>query len=276
MFKFRLILTIGLFLSFVGFTVISTAQDNDWRLRKTNHFIISYKNASDKFLDKVKDISEEGYYKISKDLGLLRDESWLWEKRANIYIYDSKQEYLLATSMPDWSQGAAVPDKRTVYTYSDSYKFLDDLFIHELTHIILREFVKGNALALWFDEGVATYMEPAKRSTYTSALSKILNKGDYISIPDILAMNFFKLNSLSSAKDNDSNKSGFSDIEKFYIESFSLVNFLMDKYDRYRFVVLCRKVRDGEDFNRAFFSAYKDFKDPQDLENKWKRYYLQR
>jgi len=59
----------------------------------------------------------------------------------------------------------------------------------------------------------------------------------------------------------------------FYIQSFSLIDFIITNYGSARFSKLCRNLKDGINFKSAFRKSYIGiFDDLFDLEKKWVSY----
>ena len=132
-----------------------------WKEAKSEHFIISYRSGIP--VDYVKEFTrkcERYYVLVTNRLGFNRFDFWLWEKRTKIFIYKTRADYLKATGRPGWSGSSVHVKKRFINTFYFEKGFFDTILPHELTHIILREFIGFKTEApLWFDEGVASANE---------------------------------------------------------------------------------------------------------------------
>lgn len=241
----------------------------DFYIRKSAHFIIKYKECAKKFLDKLVERVEDGYREITQKLGFFREEPWLWENRAEIYIYNSREEYLQFTGMPSWSSGCAQPLKKLIYTYCGSYDFFNSTLDHELTHLIFREYIKDAIIPLWLDEGVAMYIEVGR--DFQFLVRKI--KGFILSNSYIPCEELFKIEREDLGMGGAEASWRNSNVEKFYLQSLSLVYFLLERYGKYKFKLLCRTLRRGGNFNQVFFKTYRAIKDIKDLERQWKEFY---
>ena len=62
-------------------------------------------------------------------------------------------------------------------------------------------------------------------------------------------------------------------VELFYLESYSLLNYLIEEFGKDKFVLFCQCLRDYGDLARAFRSAY-SFDSLQALESSWKAHIL--
>ena len=140
---------------------------------------------------------------------------------------------------------------------------MDGILPHELAHILFREFVGFNnpRVPLWLDEGVAQYAEVAKREDALNYMKQALDQGIYIPLEKISAV---------GVGEDDTALA-----ELFYMQSASLVHFLISKYGSGRFIDFCRALRDGRNIERALTSGISSYLDSLDrFEETWKRYVL--
>ncbi len=247
------------------------SDDLGWKIEKSAHFIIYYQNSSKDFLDKLEDRAEDAYRGIADELGFFRDQPWLWDKRASIYVFDSKQEYLAYTGMPEWSGGSARPYEKKVFTYAESYKFFESTLVHELTHLIFHEFIgKDSLVPLWIDEGAAVYMERLKKSGFLKGgIEAMVKEGKVIPFKEILRVSSKDLD-IDSNRENPVSKAY---VDRFYTQSWSMVYFLIKKYDLYRFKQFAREMRRGMDFEKSFYRIYSGLKNPEEWEKQWEEFY---
>ena len=61
-------------------------------------------------------------------------------------------------------------------------------------------------------------------------------------------------------------------VDLFYVESASIVNFMISELGRQRFVRLCRKLKEGGPFEWTVESVYARFKTVADLNKAWVEY----
>lgn len=253
---------VGLFICAVALLVFKSggiAAEEKWRLEKSTHFIVYYKNAPEDFVRQLSEKAEDLYNKIADDLGFRRFDFWLWDNRAKIYIYDNAADYRQSSGQPGWSAGCAVPKEKTIYTYPFAKGFLENILPHEMGHIIFREFVgfENYAVPVWLEEGVASYQENIKNPRAKAVLKEALSSGTFIGI-DRLAV----LNPQSMTDD--------ALVQLFYIESASIVDFLISEFGKDNFVLFCQNLRDKKNFERAISSAY-PFADLRELGQVWEK-----
>ena len=265
-----------------GFLISSSAQE--WQEVKGEHFIVYFTKDAD-FTKDVLDRAEIYYQKIASDLGYPRyKEFWLWEKRVKIYIYPDHDSFIKATGQPPWSQGMADYKNKQIVSYAWSKGFLESLLPHEIAHLIFRDFVgfKGE-IPLWLDEGVAQWAEETKRQEMKFKVRQLLEKDSLISLEDMMKLDIRYVTEkdrvyIRSTRTMEGDKgvvflSGNNLITTYYLQSVSLVGFLIEKYGSERFADFCRELRDGKTLEEALKFAYPVYmRNLKDLEDKWREY----
>lgn len=257
--KLTLFLT-TIFLSFVSLAYPAKAES--WRVYKTTHFLVYYQEAQASSLMDIGARSEEYYNRIADDLGFTRFNFWLWDNRAKIYIYDNSELYQRTTGQPKWSQGVASPDYKTIQAVAGDRDFLETTLPHEIGHIIFREFVGfGNpAIPLWLDEGVASYQQKKRYVNAGAALRQAIAENKFMGLAQLFQFQLYAHNEGADEK-----------VRLFYLEAFSLVDYLMRNFGRDNFVYFCQNLRDKKDFQRALSAAY-NFSNLKELEKGWLGY----
>ncbi|MFH0826673.1 MAG: peptidase MA family metallohydrolase [Candidatus Omnitrophota bacterium] len=220
-----------------------------------------YQNAPTDFIDKVTEKAEDDYNRIADALGFTRFDFWLWDNRARIYIYDDKAGYQQATLQPGWSYGSALISRKekTIYSFINEEGFFESVLPHEMGHIIFKEFVglANPAIPLWLDEGVASYQEGSRLDSAVRVLRKAIKENKFMGLDELFNFNPYGL--------ADSSVVGI-----FYAEAVSLVDFLIKKFGKDRFVLFCQHLRDKRNFQRAMATAY-PFGSIQELDAAWQK-----
>lgn len=251
MFKRLLILLSAL--SFVGGSVSAA----EWSEEKSDHFIVYYKSAPERFVQSVIERAEEVYEKTTTVLGFTRYKGWTWDGRAKIYIYDDAEDYKNSSGY-DWSAGVVTTQTRTISTYPSANGFFDSLLPHELGHIIFRDFVGSGAdVPLWLEEGIAMAQEEGRRWGSDDRVRRAMEAGSFISVPDLSSLSL-------------TNSSPRELVDLFYDEAASLVNFLLEDGEMYRFSRLCDGLKDGKRFEQALKKAYMKYPTLGDLDEAWR------
>jgi len=241
------------------------ADNKDMRELRSEHFLIYHdKDVSRSYATQIKNTAERFYRTITQEFRLVRDNPWLWDNRAKIYIAKDKEDYQERFRCASWSAACVDYRRKIVYTYY-GHKEFKSIFVHELTHIILREYIGQQNIPLWLDEGVATYMEDKYGGgIYKKKLwfiKKKISDEKYIKLKELNKISYSELED----KAND-------DVNFFYLESFSIVNFVINKYGRYKFSNLLRQLEKGFSVEEAFSKIFYKFRTLEDLEKEWKRF----
>ena len=246
---------------------------NGYLEERTMHFIVCFhKNVNKEFIKKIKKASESNYMTIVEDLYFFRDDPWTFDNRATIYVHKDRTEYLKETGMPDWSYGMADLKEKEIHTYEGTWSFVKRTLRHEMTHLIFRDYIGNRAdLPLWLNEGAAVYMEHKKTRKTRAYSVKRLFKEEYIPLRELCVDNYLEPYGISASKEE---RELGDNVNKFYDQSLSLLYFLIKRYDRFKFNMLCKSLKTGKNFDEVFFSTYRSIKDYDDLEKKWKRFYL--
>lgn len=236
------------------------AADDNWHMAKSTHFVVYYKNTPESFINALTEKSEDYYDKIAVDLGFTRYDFWLWDNRAKIYIHDNAADYQSATGQPKWSGGSAVPGQKIIQTFPYAQGFFEKILPHEMGHIIFREFVgfENPAIPLWLEEGVASYQEKATYSMADTLIRKAIEKGDFLSLERLSGLD----PRLSMPEEL---------AELFYVESFSVIDFLIKEFGKDKFVSFCQGLRDKKSLERAIASNY-PFSNLQELGEAWEKH----
>ncbi len=255
----------------IVFSFFSQVYSQDWKKQESNHFVIYYNNASQKFLDRVLERAESCYRKVAQELGYFREDPWLRSKKALIYVFDNKEKYLDETGMPEWSQGSSLPLEKRINTYAGAYPFLDYTIIHEVTHIIFAEFLGNKRAPLWLEEGVAVFMERRDSALkLKEKMADLIRKDNYIPFEKILSLDF---DGLDKERNPSEEIQAISFVEKFYLQSWSMVYFLITQYDIFEFRELVGNLRESRGFKESFLRTYRNFIDLEEFENKWREFY---
>ncbi|UCD15515.1 MAG: hypothetical protein JSV34_00240 [Candidatus Omnitrophota bacterium] len=245
---------------------VSAASPKTHRELRSQHFIINYhESISYDYVDKVKDISEEFYRVITQEFRLVRNKLWLWENRTKIFIARDKEDYLNRFNCPSWSTACVNYKDKIIRTYPDQENF-SSILVHELTHIIFREYVGLKKLPLWLDEAVTVYMEDkySKKSKRRdlSPLKKAIKDNSYIKLAELNTITASNLEGKSQ-----------SYVNLFYLEAFSIVSFIIKKYGGDSFSQFMYFLRRGYDYEQALSKAIYSIRGWEDLEKQWKRFY---
>ena len=141
-------------------------------------------------------------------------------------------------------------------TYLRETNFYDELLPHEISHLVLRDFT-SNRIPIWFEEGVAQLQEASKSQMAATACRNLIQRGE--NIPFAILMKW------DIRQERDPNK-----VMVFYLQSLSVVEFLIKNYGSTAFGELCHHLKNGKTFEEALRGAYtNNINTIEKLESKW-------
>ena len=262
----KIFASILIFSIFICLGLSVSGQDADLLQLRSNHFIINHhKDVSKSYVDKIKSTAEQYYRIITQEFNFMRDKPWVWDDRAKIFIAKDKKDYEKRFNCSPWAIACVDYQRKIIYAYPQSSNF-DTTLVHELTHIIFHEYIKGASVPLWLDEGMATYIENKKAAgRYDKRLYTLKPK-----IEDGSYIKFLELNSITPG---DLRGASDEHVQNFYLESFSIVNFIIKKHGRYKFSQFLKYIGSGYSLEQSLTKVFYQFKSLEDLEKNWKKFY---
>jgi len=136
----------------------------------------------------------------------------------------------------------------------DDLNFLGSVLPHEITHVVLGDLFVDQPLPRWADEGMAVLAEPRSQvDRYTRTLHRNRERGQLVPIASILS------------------KSEYPDaaaVTQFYIESVSVVEFLVNQKGPAEFVAFMHDTNQG--FDPALAKHY-GMRNVSALDDAWRR-----
>lgn len=227
--------------------------------KKSDHFLVYYApEVSGEFADTVLEYAEKFHNELTDKLGFRRYNYWTWDNRAKIYVYADQESYAQATKQPSWSGGAASYETKTIWTFPRDAGFFDSLLPHEIGHIIFREVIGAHRVPLWLEEGVASYLETAKRFGSEKMVLDALRDGSFIPLKTLSKLDTYALR-------------GEHSVLLFYAEAISVISYLINNFGVDRFNRMCEKIRAGKSLDVALGYAYFDISSEEDLGELWER-----
>jgi len=235
-----------------------------WRILKGRHFVIYYDSLIPQSKARsVLRISEDYYRKIGEIVGFTRySDFWTWEQRAKIFIFADQKSFHQRTGAPSWSMGYADRDSylfqsRAIVTYLQEEGWMNGLLPHEISHLILHDFIAPENIPIWIDEGIAQLFESDKYVIADRMMRTLVRRGQFIPLET--------LNRWDIRRETDAVK-----VEIFYAQSLSLVHFLREEFGYENFCRFCRSLRDGKPLEESLQSAYPvKIRSLDDLQSAW-------
>lgn len=201
----------------------------------------------------------EGHYKsIIMHLGVQSFRPWEGKEKCPIYLFDTRDDYIKYTGAPVWSAGIAQMKPLQLSIFKGASDLKTTTLPHEITHLVLFKFFEKEP-PLWLTEGLAQFEEEASGKTFHKrALKDLISEGGYIKIKDIF--------SLQGVPEDH--------IGLFYLESLSIVEFLIRGHLRGLFGKFLDEIKKGRSAEDALKSVYqwKYAKGAEDFEKAWINY----
>ena len=189
---------------------------------------------------------------------LAQDTGAFLDYPAEIYIYSSSRELQEATIYPqEWMGGVAFADYGIVAMGVDpgNLAWGKRAVAHELAHLVTAQMTSNpyNDIPTWLDEGLSLYAEGELRDDLAHSLDRAISEDQLISVQ-----------SISGNFPVDVEQARLS-----YAESYSLVEFLTDNYDKERMLLLLSIFEQGSSYDDALLEVY-GF-DTTGLDNAWRQ-----
>ncbi|MFC1809241.1 hypothetical protein ACFL3D_03885 [Candidatus Omnitrophota bacterium] len=204
-------------------------KDDEWKHRRTEHFIVFYKNNT---LGRIIiDKAEFFFTKIASDLGILRDISDALDKRIDIYVVDSKDTWnsiLQGKYLPDTPNGFSKVYKKELFLFVSNDYDIEFVLPHELSHIILRVYTnikynKEAPIPLWLYEGFANFQgNVINLSVAEQLLQRSIKNNAHLPLKELLVINNYP-----RAMDTKT---------LFYAEATKLIQYIYLTYGRTKFL----------------------------------------
>jgi hypothetical protein len=211
----------------------------DWNSLTSDRVTLYWYEGGQTFAQELIDAADEALERLASDTGVSL------EQPANFYIYASYEELRGALIYPyEWTGGIAFPQYGTIAIGISPYD-LDwgkSTVAHEVGHLVVHQAVSGpyGALPNWLDEGLAMDAEGELSSDFQSRLDAAIAS-------DAL----FSVRSISSSFPADPEEAKLC-----YAESYSLVQFLIDRYGSDKILELLDAFKKGSTYDDALVEVY--------------------
>jgi len=235
-----------------------------WEQIRGRHFLLYYHpDWKAQKAQEVLRLAERYYQEIVETLGFTRySDFWTWDDRAKIFIFPSQEEFSRKTGAPAWTTGYSDRDSflfqsRAIVTYQQEAALSEEILPHEVSHLIVHDFIPEMNMPVWIDEGIAQLFEEEKLRLVDGVMRFLVAHGQFIDVEF--------LNRWDIRQEHDKKK-----IEVFYVQSLSIIKFMREAYGRAGFQEFCRHLRDGKDVDGALRAAYTGkIHSLKDLEREW-------
>jgi|GEM_PF-2182320 len=230
---------------------INLPDNYTWKVQKPFVFFFR-KDAAGRAGD-IMEMAHAAHQRIIAHVGI-NPPGWI-----QVYLTSSSEEYRRlqpkGNKAPEWAVGLAYGDLGVIYLRqagrSGQAVNVEETFVHELSHIIVRRATKENEVPRWFSEGMAMY----HARQFSLELIKTIGYA-------ILTRSIIPLRGLENRFPGVS-----TDIELAYAESFEFVNFLVNEFGERKFHKFVRRLASGGEFYTSLEESFG--LDVEKLEEKW-------
>lgn len=258
-----------LILLFVAGSPVFSSPPEEWPHLKGDHFSVYTEDGDLSYARTFLHHAERFFEKITSTLGYFDSNSWLWENRCLIHIYRDRDSYLKGSGRPAWSGASSSHyPKKMIFTYRDSPTLLEGDLPHEITHLVFRDYMglTNPNLPLWLEEGLAIWNEEGKRVVQ---FNEILE--NFSSLKNTIPLT--QLAIAISGDPHDGRQPSNQTVALYYVESYSVVKYLLEIQGRPRFADFLRSIRSRDTLQDALGKNYGHaFQDLVTLEVKWREY----
>jgi hypothetical protein len=223
------------FLETVPVTYQITDNRYNWKNLTKGEVNLYWYQGDNTFAQALMDTAQSSLTKLAKDTGAIPN------KTINIFIYASSQD--LQGSMiysNEWTGGVSFTQYNiiTIGINPSNLTWGKSAMTHELTHNVIGQVVFNpyNDLPVWLNEGLAMYSQGSMTSQFTAPLANAIRDNKLISVK-MIASPFSAL----------SEKANLS-----YAESYTLVDFILQKYGSQKMSDLLQAFKTGNTFDGAF------------------------
>ncbi len=210
-----------------------------WKTRASDGVSLHWYSGSDAFAEALHQAALTALDDLAVTPGLSFDGD------VNLYIYgdsDALQEAVLYE--PGWTGGLAYPEHSIVLigVSPDNLEWGQHTVAHELTHVLVGHFTFSclGFVPTWLNEGLAVYGEGGPDAGWVDRLDRAIADDSLIPVA-----------ALNGGFSEDPGQADLS-----YVESFSLVNFLMETHGSARMLDLLGRLRDGSTVEAALVASY--------------------
>jgi len=224
----------------------------DWKELYSDRIILYWYRGNDDFGKALFDRALEALDQLSQDTGVAV------EKAVKIFIYGSHSDLLgaLDQGAKEWTGGQTFADQGIVLigVSPDNLEWGKRATVHELTHVVIHQVTDTplGGLPTWLDEGLAMYAEGDLEPVYRAELDAAIKSNTLISV-----------RSLSSSFSANPDLASLS-----YAESYSLVEFILDRYGSEKMTQLMDIFKQGAYYDDALQEALGV--DTDGLEDAWR------
>jgi len=233
-------------------------EANGWKVAESGNFRVHHRQ-DQPFAEQILNLAEQARTSAFAKWAGANGNSW--KPMCEVFIHPTGNDYAKATQQAVTAPGHSTIKcangkvaSRRMDLRADEPNLFGGTLPHEVTHVVLGDLFADMTLPRWADEGMAVLSEPRSQvERYGKTMIRLRQEGKLIPISQIIAGSEYP-----DAKT----------ITVFYVESVSLVEFMVGLKGPTVFVAFLRDAKSG--FEPALQRHY-SLRNVADLQNQWLR-----
>jgi hypothetical protein len=220
-----------------------------WQYVTSGPVTVYWYSGSEAFASRVAALAHETYQQLANQFQVA-------VSPIEIYSYSGTGDLVgaLPRGSAEWIGGQTFPSHGIILVALDNNEGeMNRVIPHEVAHVVLWVASRNpyNDLPRWLDEGLAVYQELVDKGTYRATVDQAVRSGTLPSVR-MLSSNFAYSPQVARLS---------------YASSYSLVEFLMQRYGQRKVVELVRSFQGGLGYDEALLSILGS--DLDDLNREW-------
>ena len=210
-----------------------------WNRLEKGELSLKWYRGDEAFAQRLMSSAQATLQRLEKDTGAVL------KRPAQVWIYASAADLRGAMIFPqEWTGGVAFVRFGIVAlgVPPEMLAWGQRALAHELTHLVIYQmtFNPYNSLPTWLDEGLAMHSEGELRSDLKSALERAISQDKLFSVRSLCSV-------FPAATE---------EARLCYAESYSLVEFLLQKFGRDKMLKLLLTFKEGTTYDEALLKVY--------------------
>lgn len=231
----------------------ASADTIPWRVMRTQHFMIYYAPGADSTAKRASVVAEKWHRILSRKLEFSSSAITM------LYLYPDRPSFSEATGVGRADRVVGMAHARAFRVEVDAsgaFTDVEHVIPHELVHVFISRILRArfDNVPLWAHEGMAKYLADDWSTNDAELLADAASSGEVLQLKQI-------------PKVFPSDERGRS---VAYVQSYSIVKYIADKYGADSLPYLLTQVASGEDFDNAFHSSTGKFS--YELEIEWRQF----
>ncbi len=223
--------------SLLAVVLIVASSALGWEVWETEHVQVFFSRQDSTLARKVSSVVEADFPRVAGNIGFQDS------LKVRVLLPSTEREFAFLTQgkIPDWGIGCALPAQKSIVLRPSSKMKVDleELLVHELSHVLLGQAAGQVRVPRWFDEGMAMWQSREWKWGQDFAMNKAVFFRRIIPLNQIDDMLLFSSPQAQLA----------------YSESFLAVVYLIRRGGNDVLPKLVQQMASGKEFSQALFAV---------------------